>query len=348
MSTTGTYTFTVTRNTVIRNAMLNIGKIGDTEVPTINEITDCSVFLNMLIKQRQGRQDFANGIKMWTRARGDLVLSTQKGSYVLSTSGDNWMGGVTTSLSSDWPNYNLSLTSGASPASINTLSLGLNTYTGQSANSITGFTVGDFVVVQLGNGDIFSSTCQSLNLVSGTVTLAANLPSAVNAGAMVWNYTVKQQPPLEIQTCILRDSQQNDTPINYMTLEIYEALPTKVQPSYISDPTSIYYEPQLTNGALRSGVLYLDVSGAQDVTKILHIVGLRPVQDCLNPNDNVDFPQEHLLFLSLELSKLITPMFNAQWTQEMEDNRKKAESIAMETTPEVSRIYFQCGADEAF
>ena len=354
MSTSGTYTFTTTRDTIIRNSMLVIGKIGDAESPTINEITDCSNFLNMLMKQWQGRQDFAPGLKMWTRARGDLICSTTQGIYTLSPQGDNWAGGVAKPLSDGWPNYNLATTTATSGSASNTVTIGLNTFTGQSATSITGYTVGDFIVVQLVSGDIFSSTVASFSPTTGVITMTSNLPAipnqpnSVGIGAMVWNYTTKQQPPLDIQTCVLRDSLQNDTPINYMTLPVYEALPTKIQPQFTSDPTSIYYEPQLTSGALRSGTLYLDVAGVQDVTKVLHIVGLRPVQDCTNPNDNVDFPQEWLRALTFGLAKDIAPMFNAPWSKEMEDNYNNSLALAKETTPETTQMYFQCRGDDPF
>lgn len=349
MATSNQFTYTVTRDTIVRNAMLNLGKLAGTEVPTPQELTDASVFLNMLVRQYMGRQDFANGLKMWSRARGDLMLSLTKGSYVLSPQGDNWAGGVAVSLGPNWPNFNYSNLTANAVQGATVLNFGTSAvYSGQTAASITGFTVGDFIVVQLDTGDIYSSTIASINLGAGTVTMnGAGLSAAASSGALVWNYTTKQQPPLEIHSAILRDSQQNDTPLNYMTLQEYEALPTKVQPGYVSDPTAIYYEPTTTlGGGVRSGVLYLDVAGEQDVTKTLHIVGLRPLQAFVNPTDNPDFPEDWELPLSLGLSKYIAPMFNAVWTKEMDDNLKNSLAIAQETTPETTAIYFQCHAED--
>jgi hypothetical protein len=338
MATSGQYTFTVTRDTVIRNAMLNIGKLGDTETPTPQETTDCSTFLNMMVRQWMGRQDFAPGLKMWSRYRGDLLLSSTKGIYTLSPTGDNWAAGVALPLNPNEPNLNETNTLTATIVGATALFVSLA--------AAAGFSVNDFVVVQNANGDITSTTCSAVNLGTGQITVPA-LPVATAAGAEIWNYTTKGQPLLEINSAILRDSQDNDTPLNYMTLQEYEALPTKVQPGYISDPQAIYHEPQLIGATgLRSSTLYLDVSGAQDVTKQIHIVGFRPLQSFVNPLDNADFPEDWELPLSLGLSRLICPMFEAVWTKEMDENLTMALAIARETTPETSVAYFQCHADD--
>ncbi len=330
MSTSGTYTFTVTRDDLIREAMLNIGKLGTTATPTAQETTDCARKLNMIVKQWMGRQDYAPGLKMWTRVRGDLFLSSTKNTYALGPSGDNWAGGVAALPGQNFGTDQL-IAQTASGSAVLTVGVG----------STGNYTQGDYIVVQLSSGDIFSSTIASINAGAGTVTMAATLPSGVTAGvnAYVWNYTTKAQRPLLLATAILRDSNQNDTPLNFMTLETYEALPNKAEPTFTSDPTAIYYESQLTNGQL-----YLDAF-PQDVTKTIHVVFLRPTQDFNNPTDNPDFPIQWAMPLSWELSKQIAPMFNAIWTNEMEENRKIALAQAMRADAEVSEVYFQPGND---
>lgn len=335
MATSGAYTFTVSRDDVIREAMLNIGKIGDTESPTPTETTDCARKLNMLLKQWMGRLDFAPGLKMWTRYRGDLFLSSSKGIYTLSPSGDNWAAGVAVNIGNlNIPNYNQATLTAAVAANGTVIRIG--------SVAAAGVTAGDFAVTQLASGDISSNVVQSVNVGAGTVTLVTGITSAANSGALFWNYTTKGQPILEAQSASLRDSQFNDTPLDYMTLQAYEALPTKVQPGYVSDPTSVYLEPQLSSTPLRSATLYLDVAGAQDVTKLIHIVGLRPVQDMVNPGDNFDLPQEWFLPLSFGLGKLICPMFNATWTKELDGNLNDAIALARQSqTAETTEIYFQ-------
>ena len=51
MALSGTYAFSVTITDIIREAMLNVGAIGEGEVPTAQEFTDCQRKANMLVKQ---------------------------------------------------------------------------------------------------------------------------------------------------------------------------------------------------------------------------------------------------------------------------------------------------------
>ena len=215
-------------------------------------------------------------------------------------------------------------------AAATTLSLGVG--------STSNFTAADFLVVQLTSGDIYSTTISTVNAGAGTITIPGpGLPSAAASNNYVWNYTTKGQRPLEIQTAILRDAQYTDTPLDYMTLQTYEALPTKTQSGNLSDPTAIYYEQQLTNGQL-----YIDCGGAQDVTKHIHIVGLRPVQDFNAALDNPDYPVEWFDALCWGLAIRIAPMFNAIWTPEMQLNYTSAIAIAGESNPETTEAYFLC------
>jgi hypothetical protein len=340
MSTSGTYTFTVTRDDIIREAMLNIGKLGSTDTIQPQETLDCARKLNMMVKQWMGRNDFAPGLKMWTRYRGDLFLSQTRGVYTLSPTGDNWAAGVAIVLNPNTPNYNQAQLTAAVAANATTLAIG--------TTAIAGLTIGDFIVVQLSSGDIYSTTVSTINVGAGTFTIpATGLPSAAAANNYLWNYTTKGQTPLEISTCLLRDTNYVDTPIDYMTVETYEALPSKLQPGFVSDPTSIYYEPQLVSG-VRSGQLWVDCAGAQDVTKRLHIVCLRPIQDFNNPLDTPEYPQEWYDALCWGLSKRICPMFNAPWTKEMEDNHASAIAMARESNPERTEFYFQPNAGSPY
>ena len=339
MSTSGTYVYTVPYATITQLAMKTIGKLGGTELPTPQETSDVGVFTNMLCRQWMGRQDFSPGLKMWTRYRGDLLLSLSKGIYTLSPTGDNWAAGVAISVNPDQPNLNQTTVTQSANQNATLLYV--------SPAAAAAFSANDFVVVQLSTGDIQSTSCSVGNPISGAINIANPLTAAVNSGAQIWNFTTKGQPPLSLETVILRDSFQNDTPVDPMTLQEYEQLPTKAQQNiYVSDPGAFYYEPQLQSTGLRSGTLYLDVAGCYDVTKQLHIVGLRPLQTMVNPLDSLDMPEEWSLPVTLGTAKLIAPMFNAQWTKEMDDNMNTAIAIAKETTPETTAIYFQCHAED--
>lgn len=332
MSTSGVYTYTVSRDTLIRNALINTGKIGGTQYIAPQLVTDCAVKLNLLVRQWMGRQDFAPGLKMWSRFRGDLFLSSTQYAYQLGPTGDNWAGGITVAQKNG-QNYAQNQLTAAAGAAATTLHIG--------TVNIANLTVGDFMVLEMDSGDIFSSTVSTISLGAGTFTIPApGLPGTSASGSYLWNYSTKAQRPLEFVTAVLRDINQNDTPLDYMTLQVYELLPTKTEPTYLSDPTAIYYEPDLTNGTL-----YIDCGGAQDVTKHLHGVFLRPLQAFVNPLDNCDFSEEWQLALEWGLTKQIAPMMNAAFTKDMQANLDEAVAIARSANPETSELYFQPNAD---
>jgi hypothetical protein len=318
-TTSGSYDFSVMRDDIITLAMKACGKLGDEEVPTPGDMADGAKFLNMLVKQWMGKQDFAPGLKMWTRQRGTLFLSTNQFSYELGPTGDHWA-----------TDYNQTTTSAAAAIGAATLFL----------TDTSGVLAGDFVGVVDSSGDLFWSTVDTVG--ASSIVIADVLVNAVASGAVLFNYTTQQQRPLELATVILRDVNHADIPVNKLTLEEYETLPSKTMPTFLSDPMAAYYESQLGNG-----VLYLDVGGAQDVTKVLHIVFLRPVQDFDNPLDAPEYPQEWYLALVWGLAKQLAPIFNCVWTKEMGENYDTALAIAKEAPAETTALYFQPYAENS-
>lgn len=338
MALSGTWAFTVVRDEIIREAMLNVGAIGESEVPTAQEVTDCARKLNMLVKQWMGTQDFAPGLKMWTRQRCDLFLGNQKFQYQLGPNGDNWAAGVTGGgLGQTYGQTQLTLNVGAGATVLTAL-------------AVSQINVGDFIGIQI-NLDIFWTTVSAVNVPGLTFTIPSpGIPDVANGNAYVWNYTTKGQRPLQIVTCILRDINNNDTPLNAMTLQDYEILPSKTQLTFTSDPTAYYYESQFTDGlsVQGAGQLYIDVGGEQDITKHLHVVFLRPVMDFNNPGDNPEYPQQWYRALCWGLAREIAGMFDAVWTEDMALNYGESMAMAREADTEVTSFYFQPYADSPF
>lgn len=334
MATSNTFIFTVNAADIVREMMLNVGAIGEAEVPTAQEYNDCLRKLNMMVKQWMGKQDFAPGLKMWTRARCTLFLSYTQFRYQLGPTGDNWAQSVTGGAFGTTHTTNqLSTTASAGATSI-------------QVPSITNINNGDYIGIQVVatgavGSNLFWTTVNGAP--SGTtVNLSAPLPLTAASMNYVYNYTTKGQRPLEIVTSILRDSFQNDTPQNVLTVQDYEILPNKTQPQYVSDPTSFYYESQIgSTTALSNGVYYIDCAGAQDVTKHLHIVWLQPIMDLNNPGDNPEYPQQWYRALCWGGSREICGMFDAVWTQDMQQNWTEALLMAREADSETTSFYFQ-------
>ena len=120
MATSGTYSFSVTRDDIIREAMLNIGKLDVYGSIDPVETADCARKLNMMVKTWMGTIDFAPGLKMWTRQRGDLFLSQTQYRYAIGPTGDNWAGGVTAIPGANFGTDQLSVSAAAAATNIYT------------------------------------------------------------------------------------------------------------------------------------------------------------------------------------------------------------------------------------
>ena len=317
MTTSGNYSFYVTRDDIVRESLLNIKKIDGIDPIDPVVMNDCVRKLNLLCKQWMGKTDFAPGLKVWTRKRGHLFLHAFTGQYTVGPTATGWA-----------TSYQQTTTT----ASVAALAAAL------PVASSTGISVGDNIGVALDTGDLYWGV--ALTVTTGLVTLTAGIPSSAGSGSTIFNYTTTPQQPLNIEAAVLRDAQYNDTPMNIMQSRDYDFLPNKVSPSNYGDPTAIYYENQLG-----SSYLYTDVAGSNDVSKHLVLTYMQPVQDFVNGTDTPYYPQEWYRPLCWGLSKECAPMFNAPWSPLMEDLFTSSLAIAREKDPEVETRYFAPGQD---
>jgi len=319
MTTSGIVSFSVNRDQIIKQAMLNNGALGEGETPTAQETVDCAFLLNLIVKQWSGQTDYSKGLKMFSRKRADLFLYTTQGQYSLGPSGDKWANSFT----------NTTTTAAAA--------LGASAIV---VTSVTGIVSGYNAGVVMTNGNMFWTTV--LSVVGSTVNLNATLSASVAIGALVYVYstTLQARRPLEIVTAVLRDQFNNDVPLTFQNVQEYEALPSKANATTQGDPSIIYYEAQLTNGQL-----YLDVF-PQDVTKHIHVVYLSPPEDFNAATDTPDYSQEWYLALVWELAIQSAPMFNVPITQGMSQMASRSLTIAQAANPETSAQFFAAYNDD--
>ena len=315
MATSGQYGFYVTRDDIVREALLNLKKIDGIDPIESTLMNDCVRKLNLLVKQWQGRADFAPGLKVWTRKVGHLFLRSTVGGYTLNNSAVGWAYDPVQTLTTA------------------TLAAAATTVPVQS---ISGMTAGDHVGVILDTGDIFWTTIASFGTL--TINLSSGLPSSSTVGNVVYTYTSTPQFPLIIETATLRDVHYTDTPLNILQRKDYDFLPNKADPLNTGDPTAILYE---TN--INYGTLYTDIASANDMSKHIVLTFMETVQDIVNNTDTPYYPQEWYRPLCWALAKECGPMLNAKWSPEMESNYMDALGIAKHKDPEISTMYFQCG-----
>ena len=319
MTTSGSYSFGVSRDDIFRQALLNIGKLDAYENPDSQQVQDLSILLNMMVKQWMGKADFAPGLKMWSRKHGHMFLQNNTGQYAIGPS-----------CTTGWTNTYAATTLAASAAAgATTLVL----------NSIAGMAVGYYIGIELDSGNLFWTTIATLPSTTMTITLA--LPSSASATNQIFAFQTIAQQPLFIETATLRDVNNQDTPLKIMTVQAYDYLPNKADPTNLQDPTAIYYENQLG-----SGNLYTDAGASQDVTKHICLTYQEPVQDFTTSLDTPYFPQEWYLPLCWGLGKLACPQYNRVWTPLMAENFITSLRIAQQKDAETSQLYFQPLAED--
>lgn len=321
MATSGSYSFSVTQADIINTSAQILGKLGEGEVLSASDFQMLSRILNMIVKQLQGKADKSAGLKMWTRRRGHLFLSSTTGGYLVGPGAKGWTNSVPGSGSPWQPALTGSVAGGGSVITL---------------SSATGLQVGSNIGIELDSGDMFWTTISLLS----PITLATVMPSAASSGNIAFHYVTTAQQPIVIETAVLRDIFNNDVPLKLMTTQTYDFLPSKTNPDFVSDPTAIYYEFQLTNG-----YLFTDVAGAQDVTKHLVITYMEAIQDMINPLDTPEYPQEWYLALAWKLARSSHSIFTVPWSQSMEAEYQEATAIAKSKDPERSEIFFQPGED---
>jgi hypothetical protein len=317
MSTSGTYSFGVSRDDIIRESMLNIKRLDPDETPTPAETNDCARKLNMMCKQWQGKSDFAPGLKTWTRKRGYMLLSNT-GQYTVGPAATGW----TNSLA-------IAALSTAAAAGATTLVL----------STVVGFATPYNIAVALDSGVMFYTTINGAP-AGNVVTLLAPLPSSASGTSAVFGYQTAAQNIKALETALLRDSTYNDTPLTLMLLATYDQLPTKVDPQNTGDPTALYFEE-----GIKSSGIFLDIGSAQDLSKYLVITYQEPIQDFVNPLDEPYYSNEWFLALCWGLTEQIAPMFGALWNDKMEQLKNSALAMARNHGAEKSDMYFMPGND---
>lgn len=272
MATSGSVDFSLSRDNLIKYALLNVGALPDGGTPTANQYTDGAVFLNMIVKAWH-----ADGMPLWALKEGYILPVSDTNNISLGPSGGHaTLSYVSTQLSAD------------SAASDTTLSV----------DSITGISASDAIGVELDDGSIQWTTVNG-SPSGTTVTLATGVTSAASTDNWVYAYTTKIQRPLKIlQASRYNVPNSTDTPIHIATQQEWMAWPSKATEGVV---IGLHYDPQLTNGVAR---IYQRFQDGKDIIKIWF---QRPFEDFDATGDTPDFPQEWYMALVWMLSWALSP-----------------------------------------
>ena len=170
MTTSGTDTFSITRDDIITAAALENGDVALGETPNDDTLAQYNLRLNTWVKSLM-----ADGAKLWAMQLATLFLQPGVGSYALGSSGAHCTTEyVRTTLSTD--------------EATSSTSIGLTSFSGMAAS--------DNIGILLDDGTLFWTTISGAP--GSTTTIATGLSGAASAGNTVFTYTSKISRPQRI------------------------------------------------------------------------------------------------------------------------------------------------------
>lgn len=278
MTTSGNSTWNPTVTAMITQAYKQLGIIAEDELPTGDMYATAIFQLNAIVTAAQ-----ATGLHVWTEQEAILFMQAGQVRYEIGGPGTNG----NTADAVGW--VNPTLTQGAAAGA-----------TALLVSSIVGITTGDKIGVILDSQVTFWTTVNGAPSGS-TVTLAAGLPSVSSTGNFVLDYTTAIGRPLKVPAArLLRLNGMYENPLNIMARQEYMDLPNKLTPG---TPTNFFYTPQIDRG-----VLYV-WPAPNTAPYAVRFTWYRGLQDFLNPNDTMDFPQEWVSPLLWNLCADLMPLF---------------------------------------
>lgn len=268
MSRSGSYNFTVDRDTLIKRAMQNINIINTNQTARGADQEFAVYTLQTLVKFMQAR-----GMQLWNRKQATLFPAYQDYQYSISSSGDHCANSyVDTTLS-------------AAEASGQTV---------LSVTSSTGMTAADYIGIELDSGARQWTTIVSVDS-STQITVTTALTGAAASGNTIVTYTNKiADRPLRIldMRTIDLENDKNSISMENIGYDQYFNIPAKVTDGR---PLNYYYDKMLD-----SGVLYV-FPRPNNVNELLEFTYHEAMEDVDSSTDNFDIPSEWILPLQDQL-----------------------------------------------
>jgi len=274
MATSGSVNFAITRNDILKHALLKIGAIAADETPTNAEYADAAITLNMMLKA------WGSSFYLWGQQQATLFLQSNTHQYALGPSGAHGTHSYTrTTISADEASGQTVL----------------------SVTSETGMSASDYINIVLDDGTSHWTTIASV----GTLTVDDALPSAASSGNSVYFYTTKMHRPLRLIKAYLSDlsTSNQDLPVDIIDRDRYFEIYDKTQDS---TPNMVYYDPQLTNGQLYTNYEQTNMN------EHLKLIYQRPLEDFDASTDNPDVPQEYYEQLVYGLAIRLAPEYGLE------------------------------------
>ena len=269
MATSGTTTFSVTRNEIIQASLRLLGVLEEGTQPTASAIESSSLVLNMMLKDWM-----TDGIKLWTVTELTIPLKSNQTTYTIGPSSSY-------DLNTNRPlrliqSFLRKITNTTNQVADIFLLSGGSGYTVQATNPVSS-TGGS------GTGATFNLT------YTGGVVTKALLANAGGSNYAVGDVLTMSGGTFTTAATVTVDSLLNtyiDLPMSILSQQEYNILGSKYNTGTVN---SVYYWPYPTYGELK---VFLTPNASTSTTYELHITVQRPIEDITTANQTFDFPSE--------------------------------------------------------
>lgn len=292
MSTSGTDTFSLSRDDIITAAALETGDIALGDALDPDTEAQYALRLNSWVKSLM-----ADGAKLWAVQLATLFLQSGVGRYALGVDGAHCTTSYVRSALA------IAAASGAD-------SLTLTTADGMAAD--------DNIGVLLADGTLFWTTISGAP--GASTTLATTLPGPAAAGAPAFAYTSRISRPQRIDpdSAYWRSQAQQDTPVAMISRTEYAQQANKGARGKI---VQAFYDPQLGTGVLS---VWPTPDSAADVLCFWYE---RRLEDFVNATDEPDFAIEWGEALILGLASRMAPSAGMSLAERQDLERRACQAL---------------------
>ena len=344
MATSGNFDYTVTADNIITCALEDLQVVQSGETIATADYVMCLRTLNLMTKEWMGKPTFAPGMKRWTRNYIYMFMQGLTNIYVMAQ-GQVAESGSASNYAALNAYYSATLTSAAAAGQA-VINVTTTKFWPMNADS-GGYAIANtWVIGVVENASTVypNGYIQWTTVLSGggtaALTLNANLSYPASNGAVVFAYpiTAVVDLPLEFVTCVRRDINGIDYPMDKMfDVWEYEQITNK---TVTSTPTRWFWEKKRIDGNM-----YIDCYPAT-LTDVFRIVSLYPIADETTTANDMAFPQQWYGALEWGLAKKLAPKFGKSWTDTMEQNYNEAMISASAVDAETVPQYFQPNRDD--
>jgi hypothetical protein len=321
MPLSGSYDFSVTRDTIIQAALRKLGVLGDGQTPTTAQYNNAAFSLNLMTKAWQ-----AEGMPLWARKFLYLLPVTGTNEYLVGPTAQATYHCVTSYRRNDIA------------TTINSPTTSLVLSTSDTSTS------GDYVGIELDNGNIFWTTTTTTG-AGTTKTITTTVPSQASAGLRVFFHAAGAfaQKFLRLQYA-WRIDLNSDLEIQIpMNMPSMQDMQDHMNGSVANIPIEISYIPSQGSplpGGTSTVYLWPRFKGGDYIIKM---DVQYPYQDFDASTNDPDFPQEFYEALVYNLAVRLAPDYKypAEARTLLKQEAVGAKKIAFDSNYEEASFFIQ-------